>query len=141
VRKARPVLFDVRIDGPLFGAGGSSYAQQYGNRILSGAIPVLTLPVGASHLDRTAQFWQWLDKGHRIPVWHLYFYTNSYRPDLESLCDIGAEVLSVLLRVAGDAAVNPVVVPAQGQEDAFGTLGHFRGENSSQAPYFNCPVR
>jgi hypothetical protein len=35
-------------DLALYGSGGSSYAQAHSNRILSDAIPSLTLPVGAN---------------------------------------------------------------------------------------------
>jgi pimeloyl-ACP methyl ester carboxylesterase len=46
--QANPV-FDVSYDGPaLYGTNGSAYAQIYRNRILSDAIPALTLPVGAN---------------------------------------------------------------------------------------------
>jgi hypothetical protein len=41
-------VFDVTYDTPLFGANGSSYAQANYNRILSDAIPALTLPAGAN---------------------------------------------------------------------------------------------
>jgi hypothetical protein len=36
----------------LYGSGGSTYAQVNRNRILSDAIPALTLPVGANPVDR-----------------------------------------------------------------------------------------
>jgi hypothetical protein len=45
--KTNPV-FDVTFDTPLFGASGSTYAQAHYNRILSDAIPALTLPAGAN---------------------------------------------------------------------------------------------
>jgi hypothetical protein len=39
-------------DSALLGSGGSSYAQAHRDRILSDAIPALTLPVGANPVDR-----------------------------------------------------------------------------------------
>jgi hypothetical protein len=42
----------------LFGSGGSSYAQAHRNRILSDAIPAVTVPVGANHVSRLAPFGQ-----------------------------------------------------------------------------------
>jgi hypothetical protein len=36
----------------LYGSSGSGYAQTNRNRILSDAIPALTLPIGSSHVDR-----------------------------------------------------------------------------------------
>jgi hypothetical protein len=41
-------------DAALLGANGSQYAQTYRDRILSEAIPSLTLPVGANRVDRFA---------------------------------------------------------------------------------------
>jgi hypothetical protein len=41
-------VFDVTCDTGLFGNAGGQYAQANGNRILSDAIPALTLPVGAN---------------------------------------------------------------------------------------------
>ena len=41
-------------DTALFGANGSQYAQNNGNRLLADAIPALTLPVGANHVQRLA---------------------------------------------------------------------------------------
>jgi hypothetical protein len=43
-------FFDISLDIPLFtsATSGSAYAQVYRNRILSDAIPALTLPVGAN---------------------------------------------------------------------------------------------
>jgi hypothetical protein len=42
-------VFDVSYDGPdLYGTNGSAYAQIYKNRILSDAIPALSLPLGAN---------------------------------------------------------------------------------------------
>ena len=39
-------------DTALYGAGGSTYAQTNGDRMLSDAIPALTLPVGANPVPR-----------------------------------------------------------------------------------------
>jgi hypothetical protein len=44
-------FFDMSVDTALFGSGGSAYAQANRNRILSDAIPALTLPVGANHVS------------------------------------------------------------------------------------------
>jgi hypothetical protein len=41
-------------DGALYGANASGYATANRNRILADAIPALTLPVGASHVQRLA---------------------------------------------------------------------------------------
>jgi hypothetical protein len=41
-------------DMALYGSSGSTYAQANRNRILSDAIPALTLPVGANYVDKFA---------------------------------------------------------------------------------------
>ena len=41
-------------DMALYGSGGSAYAQANRDRILSDAIPALTLPAGANHVDKFA---------------------------------------------------------------------------------------